>query len=118
MGRERGLHHRLRPSARRRGAQKGDLQKEPPEGVGTEPVDHGLGRSRGGLTTKLHLAVEQGQKPLSLFVTAGQRHDSPQFQPVLDGIRVPRIGRGRPRTKPDRVRADKAYGSRANRACL
>ncbi|WP_406224255.1 transposase [Streptomyces canus] len=26
--------------------------------------------------------------------------------------------RGRPRTKPDRVRADKAYGSRANRAYL
>jgi transposase len=70
------------------------------------------------LTTKLHLAVEQGQKPLSLLVTAGQRHDSPQFQPVLEGLRVPRIGPGRPRTRPDKVRADKAYGSRANRAYL
>ncbi|MEU8246312.1 hypothetical protein [Nonomuraea sp. NPDC048916] len=39
-----------------------------------------------GLTTKPHLVVEQGQKPMSLLVTAGQRHDSPQFQPVLDGI--------------------------------
>lgn len=57
----------------------GDLQKEPPGGVDVEPDDHGLGRSRGGLTTKLHLAVEQGQKPLSLLVTVGQRHDSPQF---------------------------------------
>ncbi|MEU1710683.1 transposase [Streptomyces sp. NPDC005706] len=56
--------------------------------------------------------------PLSLLVTAGQRHDSPQFQPVLESIRVPRTGPGRPRTKPDRVRADKAYGSRANRAYL
>ncbi|MGX4695045.1 transposase [Streptomyces sp. JNUCC 63] len=56
------------------------------------------------------MAVEQGQKPLSLLVTAGQRHDSPQFQPVLEGIRVPRTGRGRPRTRPDKVRADKAYG--------
>ncbi|MFJ9566082.1 IS5 family transposase [Streptomyces fuscichromogenes] len=100
------------------GARKKALQKEPPGGVFTEPDDHGLGRSRGGLTTKLHLAVEQGQKPLSLLITAGQRHDSPQFQPVLEGIRVPRIGPGRPRTKPDRVRADKAYGSRANRAYL
>ncbi len=70
------------------------------------------------MTTKLHLAVEQGQKPLSLLVTAGQRHDSPRFQPVLEGIRVARIGAGRPRTKPDKVRADKAYGSRANRAYL
>jgi transposase len=64
------------------------------------------------------LAVEQGQKPLSLIVTAGHRHDSPQFQPVLDAIRVPRLGLGRPRTQPDKVRADKAYGSRANRAYL
>jgi len=70
------------------------------------------------LTTKLHLAVEQGQKPLSLIVTAGHRHDSPQFQPVLEAIRVSRMGRGRPRTRPDKVRADKAYGSRANRAYL
>nr|WP_233290481.1 IS5 family transposase [Kitasatospora sp. MBT66] len=100
------------------GARKKDLQKELPGGVDTEPDDHGLGRSRGGLTTKLHLAVEQGQKPLSLLVTAGQRHDSPQFQPVLNAIRVPRTGPGRPRTKPDRVRADRAYGSRAARSYL
>ncbi|MDX2622698.1 IS5 family transposase [Streptomyces sp. WI03-5b] len=80
--------------------------------------DHGLGRSRGGLTTKIHLAVEQGQKPLSLVITAGQRGDSPQFEPVLEAIRVPRIGLGRPRKRPDRVRADKAYDSRNNRAYL
>jgi transposase len=70
------------------------------------------------LTTKLHLATEQGQKPLSLVVTAGQRGDSPQFQAVLGRIRVARPDRGRPRTRPDRVLADKAYGSRANRAYL
>ncbi|MFG2802441.1 transposase [Streptomyces pseudovenezuelae] len=68
--------------------------------------------------TKVHLAVEHGQKPLSFLVTAGQRHDSPQFQPVLERIRVPRVGVGRPRCRPDRVRADKAYGSRANRGYL
>lgn len=66
----------------------------------------------------MHLAVEHGQKPLSLLVTAGHRHDSPQFQPVLERIRVPRVGVGRPRRRPDRVRADKAYGSRANRDYL
>ncbi|MFJ6645927.1 transposase [Streptomyces sp. NPDC091290] len=37
------------------GARKqGDLQMEPPSGVFTEPGDYGLGRSRGGFTTKLH----------------------------------------------------------------
>ncbi|MFJ9713638.1 transposase [Streptomyces sp. NPDC101234] len=94
------------------------MQVEPPGGLFTEPDDHGLGRSRGGLTTKPHLAVEQAQKPMSLVITAGQRGDSPQFQVVLGRIRVPRLGPGRPRTRPDKVRADKAYGSRANRAYL
>jgi transposase len=95
-----------------------DQQAEPPGGVSTEPADHAVGRSRGGLTTKLHLACEQGQKPLSILVTAGQRGDSRQFIPVLDRIRVPRLGGGRPRTRPERVLADKASTSKANRDYL
>ncbi|MFC4517902.1 hypothetical protein ACFPEN_34085 [Streptomyces ehimensis] len=88
------------------GARKqGEPQREPPGGVFAELADHGLGRSRGGFTTKLHLAVEQGQKPMSILITAGQRGDSPQFEPVLARIRVPRIGPGRPRIRPHRVRA-------------
>lgn len=80
---------------------KGDLQKEPPGGVFTEPDDHGLGRSHGRFTTKLHLAVEQGQKPMAIVITAGQRSDSPQFEPVLEKVRVPRLG-PRPATCPPR----------------
>ncbi|MEU0437998.1 IS5 family transposase [Streptomyces sp. NPDC006290] len=101
------------------GARKwGDLQKEPPGGFVNEPNDHGLGRSRGGFTTKLHLAVEQAQKPMAIVVTAGHRGDSPQFETVLERIRVPRLRPGRPRTRPARVRADRAYASRKNRAYL
>jgi transposase len=37
---------------------------------------------------------------------------------VLSRVRVARVSSGRPRTRPDRVLADKAYGSRANRAYL
>lgn len=96
----------------------GDQQREPPGGVEDEPADHALGRSRGGWTTKTHLACEQGRKPLSIVVTAGQRGDSPQFTAVLDGINVPRPGRGRPRNRPDCVLADKAYSSAANRTYL
>ncbi|WP_344458445.1 IS5 family transposase, partial [Actinomadura kijaniata] len=93
--------------------------KQPPGGTGApEPADHGLGRSRGGLTTKIHLACEQGQRVLALLVTAGQRGDAPQFRPVLETIAVPRLGPGRTRTRPVRVRADKAYSSAANRAYL
>jgi len=96
-----------------------DLQVEPPDGPDrVEPADHALGRSRGGWTTKVHVACEQGRKVLSLVLTAGQRGDSPQFTTVLERIRVPRCGAGRPRTRPDRVLADKAYTSRANRRYL
>ncbi|GIG93163.1 IS5 family transposase [Plantactinospora endophytica] len=100
------------------GARTGHLQKESPGGVHDEPADHALGRSRGGLTTKTHLACEQGQKVLSMIVTAGHRGDSPQFIPVLRRIRVSRLGVGRPRSRPDLVLADKAYTSRGNRAHL
>lgn len=93
----------------------GHLQKEPPGGVQDEPGDHALGRSRGGFTTKTHLACEQGRKTLAVVITAGQRGDSPQFVPVLERIKVCRVGAGRPRTRPDRVLADKAYTSRGNR---
>jgi transposase len=55
---------------------------------------------------------------LSVVITAGQRGDSPQFEPVLEAIRVPPLGPGRPRKRPDRVRADKAYDSRSNRSYL
>ncbi|WP_244329485.1 transposase [Streptomyces platensis] len=81
--------HQHAAGARRRGA----VQKEPPGQVSAEPEDHGLGRSRGGFTTKIHLACEQGQQPLSLLITAGQRGDSPQFELVLNAIGVPRLCR-------------------------
>jgi hypothetical protein len=70
------------------------------------------------LSTKLHLGCEQGQKPLAIVLTASHRGDSPQFIPVLSAIRVPRLVTGRPRTRPDRVLADKAYTSKANRTYL
>jgi transposase len=101
------------------GARKNaDAQLESPGGVRQEPTDHALGRSRGGLTTKLHLGCEQGQKPLSIVLTAGQRGDNPQFIAVLEGISVPRLGGGRARTRPDRVLADKAYTSKGTRGYL
>ncbi|WP_433193824.1 IS5 family transposase [Nocardia sp. CA-107356] len=101
------------------GARKRGPQTEPPcTGDDPEPDDHGLGRSRGGWTTKTHLACEQGRKPLAVVITAGQRGDSPQFEVVLEQISVPRVGSGRARTRPDRVLADKAYSSRGNRAYL
>ncbi|MER5959872.1 IS5 family transposase [Streptomyces longhuiensis] len=84
----------------------------------TEPGDHALGRSRGGLSTKVHLASDGLARPLALCVTAGQAGDAPAFETVMAGIRVPRSGPGRPRTRPDAVLADRAYSSRAIRKHL
>src|SRR5690606_12573842 len=84
----------------------------------SEPPDHGIGRSRGGLTTKLHLVCDGRGRPLSMMITAGNINDTTMMSAVLENIRVPRDGKGRPRTRPDRVLADKGYPSRANRAWL
>lgn len=76
-----------------------------------------LGRSRGGLTSKIHLAADRKCRPLALILTAGQAADSPQFVPVLQKVRI-RLPIRRPRTRPAAVTADKAYASRAIRSYL
>lgn len=73
------------------------------------PPDEALGRSRGGFSSKLHLSCDGRGRPLSLVLTCGQRNDSTQLGAVLDAIRVPRAGRGRPRKRPSRLIADKGY---------
>jgi transposase len=77
-----------------------------------------LGRSRGGLTSKIHLAADSQCRMLARVTSAGQRHDSLAFEPVMDRIRIRRRGGGRPRTRPGRVLADKAYSSKAIRVHL
>ena len=42
------------------------------------------------------------------LVTPGQRHESTQFEAAMDGIHV-RRRRGRPRQRPKRLAADRAY---------
>nr|WP_245684461.1 IS5 family transposase [Streptomyces roseoverticillatus] len=94
--------HQHAAGARKKGAPAG------------EPVDRALGRSRGGLTTKIHLAADGRCRPLCFVLTPGQAGDAPAFGQVMAAIRVPRPV-GRPRVRPDAVLADKAYSSRAIR---
>jgi transposase len=82
-----------------------------------EPGDHGLGRSRGGLSTKIHAAVDGQGRALAILLTAGQDGDAPMMLALLAQIRVARP-KGRPRTRPNRVLADKAYSSPAIRTHL
>lgn len=70
-------------------------------------------RSRGGLSTKVHAAVDGRGRPLAVLVSPGQGGDAPMCVPLLNAIRVPRIGAGRPRTTPEAVLGDKAHSSRA-----
>lgn len=86
--------------------------------LGIEPPDHAIGRSRGGLTSKLHMATDGKGRMLSAVLTAGNINDTTMMAATLEEIRVPRPGRGRPRTRPDRVLADKGYTSKANRSWL
>ncbi|MFE5624613.1 IS5 family transposase [Streptomyces virginiae] len=79
--------------------------------------DHALGGSRGGLTTKIHLAADSHCRPLAFVLTPGQAGDAPAFPEVMARLRGPRPI-GRPRITPDAVLADKAYSSRAIRTHL
>lgn len=86
------LNHRSRPPAgreRKRGAK-----------------DQALGRSRGGLTTKIHMLADALGRPLRFIVSAGQAGDAPQAPALLNG----QTGAA--------VLADKAYDSNALRAII
>ncbi|MGW7309942.1 IS5 family transposase [Streptomyces sp. NPDC054835] len=80
--------------------------------------DPALGRSRGGLTSKIHLACDGRGRPLGFIVTGGNTNDCTRFTAVMEAIRVPRLGPGRPRTRPDHVLGDKGYSSKAIRTWL
>ncbi len=55
---------------------------------------------------------------MTFVLTPGQVHESQAFEAVMAGGAVHRTGPGRPKQRPDRVGADKAYSTRAIRAYL
>src|SRR3954453_8459627 len=101
---------------------KSGNEPDPAGGTSTgrpgKPSREAIGRSRGGLTSKIHLAADRRCRPISRVTSAGQRHDSLGFRPVMAGIRIRRDGPGRPRTRPGRGLGDKAYSSRKIRSHL
>ena len=70
------------------------------------------------MTSKIHQLVDGAGRPLVVLISAGQANDAPVFEHLLTHLRVDRLGRGRARTRPHRIRADKAYSSRAIRTQL
>ena len=80
---------------------KGARRIPPP---GREPNDRCMGRSRGGLTTKIHALVDARGLPIALKLTPGQAHDGRSAADMLDTL-----GGG------DVLLADRAYDSDALR---
>jgi transposase len=69
------------------------------------------------LSTKIHQLVDGHGLPLVVLLTPGQAGDAPMFEPLMANLRVARP-LGRARTRPDALRGDKAYSSRAIRTHL
>lgn len=55
---------------------------------------------------------------MAFVVTGGNINDCTRFTHVMDAISVPRVGPGRPRSRPDHLLGDKGYSSKAIRAWL
>jgi transposase len=96
----------LRARQRVRAGQKGG------ELTGPNPTD------RGKPGTKRHVLVDTGGIPLALRLTPANVHDSTMLEPVLDAVPPIRQSAGRPRRRPGKLHADKAYDHRpCRRAC-
>jgi transposase len=63
------------------------------------------------------LVCDGNGNPLGAVVSAGHRHDAAFFEQVLDRVSVPQK-RGRPRTRPEVVIADKGYDGSPIRSYL
>ncbi len=66
-----------------------------------------MGRSRGGLTTKIHALVDANGLPIILKLTPGQAHDGRSAADMLDGLGEGQI-----------LLADRAYDSNALRQAM
>src|SRR3954463_2192142 len=69
--------------------------------------DRCLGRSRGGLTTKIHALVDQQGRPIRLKLTAGQESDIASAPAMLADL-----------PKGAMLLADKGYDANALRAAM
>jgi transposase len=66
-----------------------------------------MGRSRGGLTTKIHALVDTNGLPIAIKLTEGQAHDGRSAADMLDGLQARQI-----------LLADRAYDSDALREAM
>jgi transposase len=80
--------------------------------TGPNPTD------RGKPGSKRHLVVDRQGIPLAVLLTAANVHDSVVLEEALDAVPPVRQPRGRPRRRPEKLHADKAYDHRRCRRAL
>lgn len=80
-----------------------------------ESAGHALGRSRGRLTTKIHMLYDANGVPLHFLLSGGQASDISYAQPLLGDVCIPTSKRGRPRKRCHWLLADKGYDAEALR---
>ena len=72
---------------------------------GGKATDKAVGRSRGGLNTKLHVIVDGLGNPVEFMLSAGNDHDAIHAVELLEKIEI----------SGSNVLADRAYGAKAIR---
>ena len=82
------------------------------EKTGPNPTD------RGKPGSKYHVLTDANGTPLSAILTGANRHDVTQLLPLVDGVPPVRGRPGRPRRRPERLYADRAYDSQQHRRAL
>jgi transposase len=65
----------------------------------------------------VHVLCDGHGVPLTALLLPGQAHESTQFEEALDSVRVPQR-QGRPRCRPKRLAADRAYSAQRIRHWL
>src|SRR3954468_14953254 len=98
-------------NVRARRAAAGAARKSKHLGAKPAARRQGLGRSRGGLTSKIVVTAADEDTAIAVEVRPGQAHDAPRLKPMLKRT-VARLGR------VDQVVGDKAFdGAAQRRAC-
>src|SRR5262244_3220336 len=72
---DRGGQAGASPSAARRHSIDSGRRHQHSAGAQKDGEDQAIGRSKGGLSTKIHLMVDALDNPLACFLTGGQAHD-------------------------------------------
>lgn len=80
--------------------------------------DMGIGKSKGGWTSKIIIRTDGNGRPLKILLVPGNRHESVFFEECMEDGALMTGKRGRPRTRPQNLIGDKGFNSKRIRKWL